>query len=73
MDNGELVDASSEPITFPLSRLVEAWRHGLPLIGEGGSMTLFAPSGMGYGPGGAGTTIPPYANLIFNLELIKVD
>jgi len=38
----------------------------------GGKRTLKIPSEMGYGARGAGTVIPPHANLIFDIELVDV-
>ncbi len=61
-----------DTITFPLRNLILGWRIGVPLIQEGGSITLYIPSGYGYGTQGAGA-IPPNANLIFDLDLVEVD
>jgi FKBP-type peptidyl-prolyl cis-trans isomerase len=63
---------------FPLSSLIEGWKRGIPLLGEGGKIRLFIPPSLGYGPGGwlnpnTGLyNIPPNAVLIFEIKLITV-
>ncbi|MDA0194667.1 MAG: FKBP-type peptidyl-prolyl cis-trans isomerase [Bacteroidetes bacterium] len=61
----------NDSITFFLGSLIPAWQIGLPLLNEGGSMTLYVPSFYGYGnaniPG-----IPPGSILIFDIDLIEV-
>lgn len=57
--------------TYLLSNLILGWRRGLPLIQEGGRITLYLPPSLGYGCAQAGT-IPPGSNLIFTIDLIDV-
>ena len=75
--NGEEFDSSykrGEPISFPLNGVIRGWTEGLQLMKEGGKTTFYIPQELAYGarpaPGGA---IPPYAALIFEVELIKVS
>lgn len=74
--NGEEFDSSykrGEPISFPLNGVIRGWTEGLQLMKEGGKTTFFIPQELAYGarpaPGGA---IPPYAALVFEVELIQV-
>jgi FKBP-type peptidyl-prolyl cis-trans isomerase FklB len=39
---------------------------------EGAKYRFFIPYRLGYGEGGAGTLIPPFSALIFDVELIEV-
>ncbi len=64
-------DASSSPVSFPLNNLILGWQIILPKIKSGSSVTLYIPSGFGYGPGGSPQKIPANANLIFEIQLIR--
>ena len=84
--NGNVFDQTSpnQSASFKLNdanprfALIEGWRRGLPLIGEGGKIKLLIPSSMGYGTTGSFNsntglyTIPPNAMLIFDITLEKV-
>ena len=69
--DGAVFDAS-ESLTFPLQNLIPGWQIGLPLIQEGGDITLYIPSGLAYGAQGIPGFIPGNANLIFTVELLEV-
>ena len=72
MSDGSVFDSSDRAIAFALNRLITGWQVGIPLIKEGGSITLYIPSSYAYGRKGAGDDIPPNANLIFDIELVAV-
>lgn len=64
-----------EPIKFVLGvdPIIPAWVEGLKLINQGSKATLIIPSSQAYGANGQPQgKIPPYAPLIFDLELVKV-
>ncbi len=69
--DGTIFDAS-EGLTFSLRNLIEGWQIGLPLIQEGGDITLYIPSSLAYGTQGIPGFIPGNANLIFTIELLEV-
>lgn len=71
MTTGSTVDEATSGVTYPLFRMVQAWQIAIPKIQEGGSMTLYAPSGLCYGRKGQ-DPIPPDANLIFDIALLEV-
>ena len=48
-----------------------AWKNVLPLFREGTKATVYVPSGLGYGAYG-NSSVAPYANLIYEVEVKKV-
>lgn len=51
--------------------MIAGFEEGLSKLGIGDKAILFIPSNLGYGENGAGTDIPPNANIIFEVELIE--
>lgn len=74
---GQVFDSSfdrGQPATFPLNGVVAGWQIGIPQFGTGGKGRLIIPSGLAYGPQGAGNgAIPPNSVLIFDVEVIRVQ
>ena len=73
--DGTMFDSSiqrGEPATFPLNGVIAGWTEGLQLMKEGAKYRFFIPYQLGYGERGAGASIPPFATLVFDVELIEV-
>jgi FKBP-type peptidyl-prolyl cis-trans isomerase FkpA len=72
MDTGVEFDKSAAPVTFQLTNLIKGWQIGFPLLNVGSKATLYVPSVLAYGRRGYPSRIPENANLIFEVELIKI-
>lgn len=75
--DGTVFDSSverNEPATFGVNEVIAGWSEVLQLMREGDKWQVYVPSELGYGERGAGGgQIPPYAVLVFEIELIKVN
>ncbi len=72
--DGTVFDSSverGEPIEFELGtgKVIPGWDEGIALMKKGEKGVLYIPSELGYGPRDMGV-IPPFSNLIFEVELV---
>lgn len=76
LTNGKVFDSSverGEPVDFPLNRVIPGWTEGLQLMPEGSKYKFFIPYNLAYGERAMGDVIPAKSDLIFEIELLKIN
>ena len=74
--DGRVVDSTyvkGKPARLSLDKVIPGFREGVKLIGEGGKAEFALPSDLAYGEKGLGKVVPPFATLIYTLEILKID
>jgi FKBP-type peptidyl-prolyl cis-trans isomerase FklB len=73
--NGDVFDSSVErgqPAEFPVNGVIPGWTEALQLMTEGSKWKLTIPYDLAYGERGSQGAIPPYATLVFDVELLSI-
>lgn len=73
--NGTIFESSldsGQTATFGLDQVIKGWTQGIPGMKEGGTRRLLIPAALAYGSSGAGSSIPPNADLVFDVTLVKI-
>lgn len=67
--NGKVFD-EGQRAPFPVGQVVPGFAEGLRKMRVGGHYIVNIPAEQGYGEAGAGESIPPNSDLIFDVELL---
>jgi FKBP-type peptidyl-prolyl cis-trans isomerase len=70
--SGKEFDKSEEPVSFPVTGVIDGWTEALQLMPVGSKWQLFIPANLAYKEGGQGP-IPPNSTLIFEIELLGIE
>ena len=75
--NGKIFDSSrdrNQPFEFTVGQgaVIKGWDEALQLMDVGDKLKVIIPYQLGYGENGAGSNIPPYSPLIFEIELLNI-
>jgi FKBP-type peptidyl-prolyl cis-trans isomerase FkpA len=70
LTSGSTFDAHNNA-SFNLGGLILGWQEGIPLVANGGSITLYLPPSLAYGSQ-AQTGIPANSNLVFQIDVKAV-
>lgn len=58
---------------FKEQRMIPGFEEGLAMLGKGGKAKLIIPYYAAYGPQGRPGAIPPYSDLIFDIEIVDLQ
>ena len=73
--SGDVFDSSvdrGQPAEFPVGGVIAGWTEALQMMTEGSKWRLYVPYNLAYGEQGSQGAIPPYATLIFDVELLAI-
>lgn len=73
--DGTVFDSSvkrGQPAEFPVNGVIRGWTEALQLMPVGSKWRLTIPQELAYGERGAGASIPPFATLVFEVELLDI-
>lgn len=76
--SGEKFDSShdrGQPMAFVYlqQRMIPGFEEGLKMLGKGGKATFYIPYFMAYGEAGRGSMMPPYSDLVFEIEMVDLE
>jgi FKBP-type peptidyl-prolyl cis-trans isomerase len=66
-DRGQPMD-----FNYKINRMIPGFEEGLGMLGKGGKAKFIIPYFQAYGKGGRPGAIPPYSDLIFDIEVLDI-
>ncbi|TKB43848.1 FKBP-type peptidyl-prolyl cis-trans isomerase [Thalassotalea mangrovi] len=73
--DGKVFDSSydrGQPAEFPVNGVIAGWTEALQMMPVGSKWRLHVPYHLAYGERGSQGAIPPYATLVFDVELLDI-
>jgi peptidylprolyl isomerase len=75
--DGKKFDSSydrNSPLEFNylVQKMIPGFEEGIGMLGKGGKATLIIPYFQAYGKAGRPGVIPPYSDLVFDIEIVKL-
>ncbi|TLU62018.1 FKBP-type peptidyl-prolyl cis-trans isomerase [Thalassotalea litorea] len=73
--DGNVFDSSydrGQPAEFPVNGVIAGWTEALQMMPVGSKWRLHVPYNLAYGERGSQGAIPPYATLVFDVELLDI-
>jgi cyclophilin family peptidyl-prolyl cis-trans isomerase len=58
---------------FQVNRMIPGFEEGIAMLKKGGKAKLIIPYYQAYGPSGRPGAIPPYSDLVFDIEIVDVQ
>jgi peptidyl-prolyl cis-trans isomerase A (cyclophilin A) len=58
---------------YKVQKMIPGFEEGLALLGKGGKAKIIIPYFQAYGKGGRPGAIPPYSDLVFDLEMVNIE
>ena len=75
--DGKVFDSTEkhggEPATFSPSQVIKGWTEALCMMPVGSKWQLYIPQELAYGARGAGSDIPAYSTLVFDVEVLSIE
>ena len=77
-ESGDQFDSSYDrkqpmPFKYLVNRMIPGFEEGISMLGSGGKATLIIPYYQAYGAGGRPGVIPPYSDLVFEIEILSIE
>ena len=70
--DGTLVEQTAAPAGIPVSGSIRGFTEALLLMNQGGRYRFWVPAALAYGRRGNPGAVPPNADLVFTLTLLRV-
>lgn len=70
--DGSLVEQTAAPAGIPVSGSIRGFTEALLLMNQGGRYRFWVPAALAYGRRGNPGAVPPDADLVFTLTLLRV-